>query len=146
MNAFRRPEFDTMVIKSIALCLVAVFATLMSSCLGGSASKDDIVGEWAGPGDATLDFMQTGQFSARRLPGRLLLGPGYGGEVYAGIGHWTLGDGPAETDVILVFNAIADRQHGFRTSVMTSGSGASLRLFLWMREEGGARFEFVKRR
>jgi hypothetical protein len=130
----------------VARAAIAFLPTLVSSCLGASAIRDDVVGEWAGPGDATLEFTQTGQFSARRLPVELLLGPDQRGEMADGDGHWTLGEGPMGTRVDLVFDAIGDRQHGFRTFVMTSGSGASLRLFLWKREEGGPRFEFVKRR
>lgn len=132
--------------KTIVRLIGGGCAALLAGCIT-TATRDDIVGRWLASNDgAVLEFLDSGRFSAKSLPGYLLFGPGHEAERLDGAGTWGLREGPMGTEVELGFDAIGDRHQGFGIPIKVAGRGASMRLFFWKGQEGGERFEFEKQR
>jgi hypothetical protein len=91
-----------------------------------------------------MKFEDNGQCSAQGLPANLVFHDSSYEDRLSGKGTWSLKEGVAGTEVEIVFDRLGDRQHGYGMRVRTSGEGSSLRLFLWVEEEGGARYEFQR--
>ena len=127
------------------LSFLGIFAAaLFGGCMRSSATKADIVGSWKARDGAVIILEDNGQFSAQELPGSLVFRDDDRRDRLSGNGTWSLKEGVIGPDIELVFGRIGDRLHGHRMRVLMSGSGSSVQLFLWIREEGGARYVFAK--
>lgn len=128
---------------SSIVCITA--AALVGTCCRSHATMEDIVGAWVSSDGAVMEFRNDGRFSASNVPAGILFGPDHPSDRLGGVGKWHLAEGSMGTEVELEFDSIGEAKQGFGIAVRTSGRGDSLRLFFWVTEPGGERYEFRRK-
>ena len=134
-------------VRSMMLLLSIVPGLLLGGCQ--KVTSSDLVGRWTNPDGANLILKADGTFSAQALPAQVFLMHDSIDAPITGTGQWQFEEhnllwyGNAGK-LQLHFDEISGRPVP-RTgmSVIVSGDGS---LYQWKGEEGGERYELVKRK
>jgi len=130
--------------KRLILILCIPLVTLLGGCEQAPVPHD-IVGTWVNPDGATMTLDENGQFSAHALPSAIFLRRGQSGPPLDTQGVWSLKKGQAYWEVKLSFGEVLGRPLSRGITILVSGSGASTYLYQWQDEEGGNRYELVRK-
>ena len=122
----------------VALCGIAL---LSSGCI--RLTPDDIVGKWKSKDGAVLVFDSDGKvFATKLIDGPVLHLDRF--ESHDGVGTWKISNDMTYREVEIDFSQIAEYKNGYGTQVHVSGYGSMMRLYWWVGEEGGDRYEFTR--
>lgn len=130
-------------LKQFMSLLGISLATLLGGC-GATPMRDDLVGIWMSGDGAVIVLEGDGAFTARGLPSRIFFRADQPNRPIDGRGTWVLQRGKPYWEVKLSFRERLGRPDSYGTSVIVSGSGASIYLYQWEGEEGDARYKFTR--
>lgn len=136
-----------MVIEMKRALRMSIFSalSLLVGCKNAPA-LDHLVGTWTGPDGAHVVLRADKTFSANSLPYRIFDNPVRQGEPISGKGYWKLAEKKlSSTEVWLDFNEESGKPSRREVRIIVSGSNSSIGLYQWIDQEGGPRYEFVKK-
>ena len=133
-------------VRPMMLLLSIVPGLLLGGCQ--KVTSSDLVGTWTNPDGANLILKADGTFSAQALPAQVFLMHDSIDAPITGRGQWKLqernllwhGDMGIVT---LAFDEMPGYPPQMGIQVIVSGEGS---LYQWEGEEGGARYEFIKKK
>lgn len=128
------------------MIILTIFSTVFSGCERDVVASE-LIGRWQhlGASDedkATIELLSTGEFTASKLPARLIFGSTDGRRSVSGKGQWNRAKEGGFGAIELNFSDLPDRPGGFRMNVLIDRTRREITLFLWEDEEGGKRFKF----
>jgi hypothetical protein len=145
-------------------CGASLLVLALVSC--GNGEPKDVVGQWvpeqhspkviknlflSKPVLLTLEpsvtFRSDATFVLENVPEILLFGGGKDRDkIVSGTGKWAIGKYAGTRAVLLEFKTIDGKDITSATQMQISTGPNGVTLYFWIEEEGGPRFEFVKKR
>lgn len=133
-----------MIQRVLTMTMALGTAMTLLCCAGDSLTASDVTGVWQGPNGSEITVEAGGAFHARALPRHVFLFPDRPGPAFEATGTWKIAKGPGGWEIRVVYLMVDGKAASFEAPVYVEGRGAGMRLFRWMGEEGGARFELAR--
>jgi hypothetical protein len=137
--------------RNYKVALAALMGSILTVSCSSPVTTKDIVGTWRNQSGARMIFKSNGSFIGEHLPGGNVFWPSENFAGFNGFGHWKLGVGDKEGQLILNFDNnlpgvknLPGMKSGFDTQLLMDRSDSGWYLYGWVGEEGGERFRFER--
>jgi hypothetical protein len=139
------------IIYYIALCMAPLFI----SCGGPNPTREEMVGKWVGGNGAEVNISSDGRFTGKHFPFKkffVFIKPQDSTRTeFDGGGKWVITKDGSYWKVKLDFDASSVPGYLCVSELLVGGKKGILEnkppwyLYYWVEEEGGERFEFLKK-
>ena len=141
--------------KKTLIKVGTILSLFFYSCGSSPApTQNEIFGKWGSSDGATINFNKDGSFSGVSIPAQFGFFPpdSFRTKKFSGRGNWEMKKGETYWEISLNFKQVSiSGKNGCSFPIMIAGRNGVLEnkppwyLFLWKEEEGGERYEYMKK-